>query len=199
MPSPENVHPDIRLLHAYLDNALAPDERLQLQAHMRTCPACAAELTDLEALFTTIASLPEAQLSRDLTPAVFAEIRPHRLSLPDLRRASGIQLVLTAIIIILAAPIVMQGLIQPTITRLPPVGYQIDGWVEKLAERANSWINFSSVQLVQQGTVLAERWQAFDWVQLLGWLWLLIPAVLVWLLVNTALLRTGQNKTFRHN
>lgn len=66
-------------LSAYLDNQLTPAERARVQAHLATCPACAAELRDLQATVGLLARLPAVPLPRSF---VLAEV-PARPSLLD--------------------------------------------------------------------------------------------------------------------
>jgi hypothetical protein len=68
-----------QLLSAYLDNQLNPAERAKVQAHLATCPACAAELSDLQATVVLLARLPAVPLPRSF---VLAEA-PARPSLLD--------------------------------------------------------------------------------------------------------------------
>jgi len=57
------------LLSAYLDNQLNPAERAKVQAHLATCPACAAELSDLQATVGLLARLPAVPLPRSFVLA----------------------------------------------------------------------------------------------------------------------------------
>ncbi len=68
-------------LHEYLDNALAPAIRADVDAHLAVCANCIAELTDLRQLFAQIESLPLVALERDLAPAVVMQIGA-KLSVP---------------------------------------------------------------------------------------------------------------------
>ncbi len=45
-------------LNAYLDGELAPDEALAVQAHLRACPRCAAELDGLKQLNQALEAEP---------------------------------------------------------------------------------------------------------------------------------------------
>ena len=66
-------------LSAYLDNQLTTAERAKVQAHLATCPVCAAELGDLQATVGLLARLPAVPLPRSF---VLAEA-PARPSLLD--------------------------------------------------------------------------------------------------------------------
>lgn len=62
-------HPD-RLLSAYLDGELPPDERARVRAHLDGCPVCAARLEELAATARLVAALPPLRPSRSLVPRV---------------------------------------------------------------------------------------------------------------------------------
>lgn len=66
-------------LNEYLDNETA--NRVEIEAHFESCNECAARLSAIQALFTELASLPEATLSRNLA----ARFVPDR-KLPQLPR-----------------------------------------------------------------------------------------------------------------
>ena len=66
--------PDIELLSAWMDDALRADERPALDAHLRTCGACAGVVARLQRLREAMALLPEVELGVDLAPLVDARI-----------------------------------------------------------------------------------------------------------------------------
>jgi predicted anti-sigma-YlaC factor YlaD len=57
-------------LNEYLDEALSAAQQRRVEAHLSKCAACRAELKTLRGIFHTLASLPEVDLQRDLTPSV---------------------------------------------------------------------------------------------------------------------------------
>ena len=74
-------HPDLHL-SAYLDDALAPDERAAVRAHLEGCARCRARFDDLAATSRLIAALPAQVPSRSLLPRVqygLSWLRPVRL------------------------------------------------------------------------------------------------------------------------
>ena len=116
-------------INEYLDNALVPAVRADVDAHLAVCAACLAELESLRSLFDAIESLPDVALERDLTSAVVAKIVPidAKVSVP---RPLGWALAaqgLTAIIILASLwPLVNLSALQlPTIPltwpALPPL------------------------------------------------------------------------------
>ncbi|MAT97081.1 MAG: hypothetical protein CL608_08065 [Anaerolineaceae bacterium] len=62
------------LLHEYLDGMLDDETRQAVEAHLASSPAARAQLAELEALFSSLDTLPELPLGRDLSAAVVAEI-----------------------------------------------------------------------------------------------------------------------------
>ena len=78
-------------LNAYLDGMLESTERQEVEAHLGACPACQERYRDLQLVFESLAALPEASLSRDLTPAVLSQLPPRRLFLAR-SRSIAIQL-----------------------------------------------------------------------------------------------------------
>ncbi len=73
------LHADEGMLHSYLDGALRPDERLQVESHVAGCPACAAALQEARQL--------KSQATKILTRARPVErARPVARKMPDRRR-----------------------------------------------------------------------------------------------------------------
>lgn len=95
-------------LSAYLDEALAPHERSQVDAHLETCPACRRELA---ALRGTVALLQRAEPARapvGFVDRVVAAARPR----PWYRRgAAAVLLPLSVKLPLEAAAVVMVGLL----------------------------------------------------------------------------------------
>ena len=74
-------HPEL-LLSAYLDDALAPEERAIVSAHLDGCDRCRGRLDDLRATSRLLAALPELAPARSLVPPVqrgWLWLRPVRL------------------------------------------------------------------------------------------------------------------------
>jgi anti-sigma factor RsiW len=61
-----------RRLDDFLDDALTPLERREVEAHLNGCPKCRAELASVGALLDTVADLKERKLEpgRDLWPSI---------------------------------------------------------------------------------------------------------------------------------
>jgi len=194
MPYPE-THPDARRLYAYLDGALSPGEHTAVELHVVDCGLCAAKLAEAEALCATIGSLPEWHPSRNFAPGVVAAITPRAIVLPDLRRAVGAQIATAIAIGILAAPLVMQAIVQPLLTQLALLGGQADVWVSDLSRLVSEWrgqhLNALLHAVQNWSVVVTDRVRLEAWTRVTGWLWILLPLVIVWLAANTALLRSG--------
>jgi len=76
-----NEHPELHL-SAYLDDALSPDERAAVSAHLDGCPSCRARLEDLRATSRLVAALPALVPTRSLVPRLQRApvwLRPVRL------------------------------------------------------------------------------------------------------------------------
>ncbi|HKT58789.1 MAG TPA: zf-HC2 domain-containing protein [Gemmatimonadales bacterium] len=61
-------------LSEYLDDELPPDERAELEAHLRHCAACGAVLADLKRIVTRARGLDDRLPERDLWPGIAARI-----------------------------------------------------------------------------------------------------------------------------
>jgi anti-sigma factor RsiW len=67
-------------LSAYLDGLLNAAERARLEAHLRSCSGCQADLNSLRYVVTMTRSLPEMHAPRSFTlsPVMAAQARPYR-------------------------------------------------------------------------------------------------------------------------
>jgi len=77
-------HPNNETFQGYLDDELTQPERHQVEAHLRICPTCKAELTQLRSLFHSIESIPSVTLDADLAPGVMAAVQPRANWLPSI-------------------------------------------------------------------------------------------------------------------
>ncbi|NTU56105.1 MAG: hypothetical protein HGA79_07635 [Anaerolineales bacterium] len=82
--------PDVQL-NEYLDNETA--NRAGIEAHLASCDECSARLSIIQALFTELASLPEATLSRNLA----ARFLPDQKAVPQLPRLLTLTAALQAV------------------------------------------------------------------------------------------------------
>ncbi len=69
------VHLDPETIHALLDGELTPDEARRAEGHLAGCAECARQSSALQAVFDSLAALPELPLEADLSPAVMARVR----------------------------------------------------------------------------------------------------------------------------
>jgi len=65
--SPEQAHVGIDLLSAYLDQQVAPAERVRIEAHLRACASCRGELESLRRTVALLHALPRVPLPRAFT------------------------------------------------------------------------------------------------------------------------------------
>jgi hypothetical protein len=77
-------HLNNETLQGYLDGELTQSEHGAVEVHLRICPTCEAELTQLRSLFHSIESLPSEPLATDLAPGVMAAIQPRASWLPSI-------------------------------------------------------------------------------------------------------------------
>src|SRR5574342_1078024 len=93
-------------LNEYLDNEIK--DRAQVELHLSSCADCAARLAGLQALFDEIESLPELALSHDIAAPIAPRLSG-RASLPRyLRLTMALQAVAAIVVMIFAAPFVLQ-------------------------------------------------------------------------------------------
>lgn len=95
------------MLSSYLDGELRPEERRLVEAHLKACPHCAAELAALERTAAGTRLFPFPGLSPDFTERVLDQIQSRRpgvvllpilaWSLAGLALASGLTLAVLAL------------------------------------------------------------------------------------------------------
>ncbi|MBI1856051.1 MAG: zf-HC2 domain-containing protein [Chloroflexi bacterium] len=61
-------------LNEYLDDMLDETTRRKFDSHLQTCEDCAARLDELRFIFTSLAELPEARLTHDLSANVLSRL-----------------------------------------------------------------------------------------------------------------------------
>ncbi|HEX2697356.1 MAG TPA: zf-HC2 domain-containing protein [Anaerolineales bacterium] len=61
-------------LNEYLDNVLSAPERREVESHLEACTECHVRLNEIQFVFTSLAGLPKAQLTRDLSASVLANL-----------------------------------------------------------------------------------------------------------------------------
>ena len=61
-------------LNEYLDDTLDETTKIKFDSHLQTCEDCSARLCELKFLFTSLESLPEVKMRRDLSPAILARL-----------------------------------------------------------------------------------------------------------------------------
>jgi predicted anti-sigma-YlaC factor YlaD len=66
------------LLQAHLDGDLPPETRHAVAAHLRACPACAAEVKTYERLFRRLTTQPIAPPPADFVPGIMERARSAR-------------------------------------------------------------------------------------------------------------------------
>jgi anti-sigma factor RsiW len=188
-------HLDDPTLNEYLDGALAPAQRSDIDAHLAACAECAARLSDLRALFATLDALPEEPLARDLTANVLAQLptRPHIVARAALRLVFAAQALLTLVLLAVAAPLVTAGL-----TGLEPASFSqpLSGFAaELLNSLMGAWASLQAAAQNLWSQSVAWLWQfsapAGVSAPMLMWGLLLAAIALLWAFGNGVLLRSA--------
>lgn len=145
-------HPDDSILHAYLDGALGPGERVDLEAHLNSCPACTEDLALVRRLFLAIGGMSEQSLGRDLAPAVLQALSPlprwvPSLAIGELLGALGIA---AALILGLGTSGILVGLSASSgqiTAQLEAASRQLSaGWARALEQSQSFW-SLSEIRL----------------------------------------------------
>jgi anti-sigma factor RsiW len=134
------IHLSDELLNEYLDDALT--DRAPVDEHLAQCADCAARLATLQALFTRLSSLPEASLSRDLAAPVMLRVRGSGFLPRWLTLTVALQAALALVVLIVAAPFViefasssMPALQPPSLTQtIVEVQSQWMTWLDALSQ-----------------------------------------------------------------
>ena len=170
-------------LNEYLDNEST--ERAQIESHLASCEDCAARLSTLENLFTEIESLPEITLSRPLAP----HFTPHIPSLPRwLTLTATLQAAIAMIALILAAPLLIQGL-PPYLSNLEALSF-----TEIFLEVQSQWMAW--LKMLSQLQIPAVPEIPVIELSSMVIMLTLIGVSILWIVGNGLLLR-NQNKTSR--
>ena len=182
-------HLDDSILHAYLDSALAPGERVNLEAHLNSCPACTEDLARARRLFLAIGGMSEESLGRDLTPAVLQALsRLPRwvpsLAIGELLGALGIG---AALILGLGTSGILVGLSASSgqiATQLEAASRQLNsGWAGVL-EQSRSFLSLSEIRLPDLGSAGI-------------WATIAIAALILWFVGNGLVLGQVRRKVWR--
>ena len=181
-------------LNEYLDGALHSPARSAVEAHLAGCPACAARAAALSRVFTGLATLPDAPLSRDLRSSVMAAVRarpplalrpiadPRR---PAFRLVFILQSGLALGLLAFAWPFVMGHALA-----LPPIvagdlSGMLAGWIGAWVNPAGlwpalqNWAASDSAQLVLPNLVVLQPLVAGLVLAAAGALWVLGNALLL--------------------
>jgi anti-sigma factor RsiW len=174
------------VLHEFIDAALAPGRRAEVDAHLAECEACAARLARLRALFARIASVPDVPLARDLAPPVMARLlhKPNGTTgLPGLRWAMGLQLIVALTLLAVAWPSLRQHVDAPAAAPLVVQAVEALGAV-RLA-LADAWAAWStSFSALAAHSLDAVRYLPALPLASFAWAPLVVAASLLWLVGN---------------
>lgn len=65
----------VELVTEYLEDTLAPSERLRFDAHLRTCPGCTAYIEQMRTTIRVLGKVSEESLSEDAQRELLATFR----------------------------------------------------------------------------------------------------------------------------
>jgi anti-sigma factor RsiW len=71
----ETYHPTADRLEAFVEGTLREGERVVLESHLLSCPACQTQVEEWRALFTALAALPQFEPSIGFANRVMAHVR----------------------------------------------------------------------------------------------------------------------------
>lgn len=171
-------HPASSVLSEFLDGALAPREREELEAHLAVCGECSDLYRDLQEVRRRALSLPLRHPARDLWPEIQAALQegerdpavirlhPGLAREPERRPRKGLRLSYpqaAAAGLVLA---LLSGSLGAFITRSPgpgeePAALQAPPWVEAVS-LANPELEGTAQEVVRLEDVLAEHRDQLD-------------------------------------
>lgn len=180
-----SFHTDDVVLNEYLDSALTPERRADVETHLARCATCAAQLAEMRALFSVIESLPNAPLERDLTRQVLAALQPQPAPWPPIVRwVFAVQAVLAIVFVVVAALALFSTLTPPNAFIRPA----LDSFTEVTGSWATQWrAAWAAIQIAVASIIdstLAFLPVSFEWTWFAG----LVAVLLLWLAGNGVIL-----------
>lgn len=175
------------LLFEYLDHELPDTQLIEIDTHLENCQTCEHRLAEFRSLFSSLDEMPEADLERDLTPGILANLEIGAAPSPVWWWVLVIQGILALGLIAITTPIIVD---QPLTFSL------IDSGSEILTELStNISIEFQTwgsliAQLKQQTIQLfSMRGQISTHFSMTSILWLFLFVTITWIVGNSLLLR----------
>jgi anti-sigma factor RsiW len=188
MSDDRNAHPDEATLHEFLDGALDPEIRCQVETHVSLCTSCSARLQEIKAVFVSLETLPERPLGRDLTPGVMAAIRPMGFLPRGFRVVLAVQAIGIISALFLGWSSFRAGIEELYITLLGT--YLVDGANTLSNLLAAAWFDTLSIldRLIIGSIECIDLPLRVSWPLLDKWLWIAVLTML-WFIGNRLLLR----------
>ncbi|MEM8533890.1 MAG: zf-HC2 domain-containing protein [Chloroflexota bacterium] len=179
-------HIDSETLNLYLDGQLAPDEQVQVEAHLAECTSCQQELAALRDLFVAFDELPQVALPIDIAEVVLEQIAP---STPvwRVRLVWGLifaQLMFIVVLSLLFGPMLTQD-ISSQLMRLT------SEWSFDISINITELLSAQFVELNAMAVEVPQMLEAFDielFISPLQWILAIAGAGMIWLVGNRFLL-----------
>ncbi len=186
-------HPSQDTFFTYLDKSMSSAENEVLAVHLESCQDCQKRFNEVRRLFEIIASVPEIQLNRDLSPLVMAHLQP--LASPRfLSAAVFLQFLASVVILAFAIPVLLQ---HPSLAEvlhhvdaflqgIPSVADLLSEWFLPLAVDVESFFVSAANGLTQTDRLITD---------ILSVIPLVISSSLLWLVGNGILIRRTANRS----
>ena len=186
-------------LQAYLDQALDPPIRKQVEEHLDACSTCREELTRFENLVTRLERLPEVSTQKDFSLGVLTQLRVNKKPSQGLTWALLIEVIAAAVVLGLTIP-AFQGAFW--IPKILDAQLEIRAAINIfLTQLASSWM----LRWAQMQINLTQLTKSFQTLNILpstiasSWI-LILAAAAVGILANYFLLRSNtQIRKPNHN
>ncbi len=171
-------------LFEFIDQALPKDRLDEIETHLEACKTCRERLSEFNALFSTVETLPDEPIMRDLTPEVLTAIKRGAVLAPIWWWLLILQGILALGLIAITVPFIFNS---PLTNSLLENGRDI---LAMLSTNLSYWLQewFSLIGTTSQ--LFSVRLPLSLGIPIQPILWLLLLATVTWIVGNSILLRT---------